>query len=191
MSDEPELSRLIDEVRSGRRASLDALVRRVQARVHRWAARITGDDDSADDIAQDVLIGLERRLDKYQGRSRFSTWLFSVTRNAALEHERAEHRRAAKRAILSTHVVSTTSDARTAHDEQAVAALVLRYVDALPRGQRQIFEAVDLRGREPADVARELGMEQSTVRAHLFKARRAIRARMLERHEPLLKEFFS
>ena len=41
----------------------------------------------------------------------------------------------------------------------------------------------------PAEVARQLGMEQVTVRAHLFKARRAIRTRMLEQHERMLKEY--
>jgi DNA-directed RNA polymerase specialized sigma24 family protein len=50
---------------------------------------------------------------------------------------------------------------------------------------------VDLQGMTPAEVARQLGMEQVTVRAHLFKARRAIRARMLEQHERMLKEYQS
>jgi DNA-directed RNA polymerase specialized sigma24 family protein len=54
-----------------------------------------------------------------------------------------------------------------------------------------IFEMVDLRGMAPTEIARELGMEQATVRAHLFKARRTIRAKMLEHHERLLKEYRS
>ena len=50
---------------------------------------------------------------------------------------------------------------------------------------------VDLQGMTPAEVARQLGMEQVTVRAHLFKARRTIRTRMLEQHERMLKEYRS
>lgn len=76
-------------------------------------------------------------------------------------------------------------------DTGALAALALRYFDALPRRQRQIFELVDVRGMWPAEVAAQLGMEQVTVRAHLFKARRTIRAKMLEHHEQLLKEYMS
>jgi len=54
-----------------------------------------------------------------------------------------------------------------------------------------IFESVDLLGMTPAEVARELKMEQVTVRAHLFKARRTIRSKLLEHHERMLKEYRS
>jgi RNA polymerase sigma factor (sigma-70 family) len=72
-----------------------------------------------------------------------------------------------------------------------LAALVLGYFDTLPKRQRQIFELADIRGMAPAEIARQLGMQQVTVRAHLFKARRTIRERMLENHERLLKEYTS
>ena len=76
-------------------------------------------------------------------------------------------------------------------DAVRLASLVMQYYDALPKRQRSIFELVDLQGMTPAEVARQLGMEQVTVRAYLFKARRAIRARMLEQHERMLKEYQS
>jgi len=76
-------------------------------------------------------------------------------------------------------------------DAVRLARLVIQYYDALPNRQRSIFEMVDLHGMTPAEVARQLGMEQVTVRAHLFKARRTIRARMLEQHERMLKEYES
>jgi RNA polymerase sigma factor (sigma-70 family) len=76
-------------------------------------------------------------------------------------------------------------------DAAALAKIALRYFDALPPKQRLIFESVDLLGMTPAELARELGMEQVTVRAHLFKARRTIRSKMLEQHERMLKEYRS
>ena len=189
MTDEAELALLLQEIRAGKRNALGLLVARVQSRVHRWAARLTGDADVADDVAQDVLVGLEGRIHRFQGKSRFTTWLFSITRNAARQHYRRERRREARR--LSELPVHVVAQAELTHDECVIAALIVECYEWLPPRQRQIFELVDLRGREPADVARELGMEQSTVRAHLFKARRTIRGRMLALHEPLLKEFFS
>jgi RNA polymerase sigma-70 factor (ECF subfamily) len=76
-------------------------------------------------------------------------------------------------------------------DRQTLAALVVRYFETLPPQQRRIFQLVDLEGREPAEVARMLGMRQVTVRANLFKARRTIRAQILARHERLLMEYRS
>lgn len=185
-----ELQTLVAEVRSGRRAALERLLGRVQASVRRWARRFAADNDAAEDIAQDVLIGLERRVQRFDGASRFSTWLFAVTRNAALSRRRRDARRAT---LVERQHRLALEDERDVRDPDAarLAALALRYFDALPPQQRRIFELVDIYGFTPADVARRLSMEQSTVRGHLFKARRSIREQLVENHERLLKEYRS
>jgi RNA polymerase sigma-70 factor (ECF subfamily) len=188
--DDGDLPGLVDGARLGKAGAAERLVARVNSRVRAWAARFTDDDDSADDVAQDVLISLDRRVRGFRGTSRFSTWLFAVTRNVALTKQRRERRRAE---LLQRHAMLTvvTHDEPADHDAARIAALVLEYFDALPRRQRQIFERADILGMSPADIARELGMQQVTVRAHLFKARRTIRERMLANHERLLKEYTS
>jgi RNA polymerase sigma-70 factor (ECF subfamily) len=189
--DDGDLPSLVDGVRSGRPAAVDRLVARVQDRVRGWAGRFTDDADAADDVAQEVLIGLERRVKRFHGASRFSTWLFAVTRNVALSQRRREQRRAM---LLERRMESRSAEIAVAEsdpDAARLASLALQYFDALPNRQRSIFEMVDLQGMTPAEAARQLGMEQVTVRAHLFKARRTIRSRMLEHHERLLKEYRS
>jgi RNA polymerase sigma factor (sigma-70 family) len=187
--DDSDLPSLIEGVRSGRRAALERLAARVHLRVRMWALRFTTDEDTADDVAQDVLIDLERRVRRFDGRSKFSTWLFSVTRNVALSHRERDTRRA--RLLDAREVQCEAHDAHADQDAATLASLVLRYYAALPAKQRMIFELADVRGMSPAEIARDMGMEQSTVRAHLFKARRAIRAQMLEHHERMLKEYQS
>ena len=185
-----DLPSLIDNVRSGHPASLERLLVRVQSLVRTWAERFTGDADTAEDVTQEVLIGLEARVRKFNGTSRFSTWLYAVTRNVALSTRRRDERR---RALIHRRALEGGGGETSAADFDAAAltVLALRYFDALPRRQRQIFELVDMRGISPSETARQLGMEQVTVRAHLFKARRTIRAKMLEHHEQLLKEYMS
>jgi RNA polymerase sigma-70 factor (ECF subfamily) len=191
-SPDDDLSPLIDEVRAGQPTAIARLVSLVQARVRTWAERITGDADEADDVAQQVLITLERRLQRFDGASRFSTWLYAVTRNVALTERRRSARRAellADRAIASDDLSGDAG--RPDPDAVALAAIALSYFDSLPKMQRTVFELADLRGLSPAEIARKLGMEQATVRAHLFKARRAIRARLLAEHARLLEEYRS
>jgi RNA polymerase sigma-70 factor, ECF subfamily len=193
--DDGDLPSLVDEVRSGKPAALDRLIARVQSRVRGWAARFTGDEDTADDVAQQVLIGLDRRVKRYDGASRFTTWLFAVTRNAALSERRRTERRAAlvrehhSRALVDEHRSLVLEESGADPDAARLAALVVKYFDALPRRQREIFELADLRGLTPTEIAARLGMEPVTVRGHLFKARRAIRAKLLEHHERLLEEY--
>lgn len=188
--DDGDLPSLVDEVRSGKPAALERLITRVQSRVHGWAVRFTGDEDTADDVAQQVLIGLDRRVRRFDGASRFTTWLFAVTRNVAL----SERRRMERRAALASehHSLALDESSRvegTNPDAARLAALVVKYFDALPGRQRQIFELADLRGLTPTEIAAKLGMEPVTVRGHLLKARRAIRAKLLEHHERLLEEY--
>jgi RNA polymerase sigma-70 factor (ECF subfamily) len=189
--EDAEIPSLVDGIRAGQPAAFERLVTRVHTRVRLWARRYTDDDDSAEDVAQEVLIGLQRRVHQFRGQSRFTTWLFAVTRSVALNHRRREERRSELRAEQPSAVVSTTDDAIPDPDRQTLSMLILGYFEALPPQQRRIFQLVDLQGLEPAEVARRLGMRQVTVRANLFKARRAIRAQMLERHARLLTEYRS
>jgi RNA polymerase sigma-70 factor (ECF subfamily) len=189
MTDDAELERMVDEVRSGEERAFARLVQRVYGRVRAWARRYTADEDDADDVAQEVIIALQRRVTQYRGESRFTSWLFTMTRRTALSRQRKQARRDALH--VCADIPDSTSDRRPSLDEQTVAELVLSCFEALPPKQRLLFERVDLRGESAADVARELGMSPATARVHLFKARRSIRARMMELHEPLVKEFLS
>lgn len=185
--DDGDLRSLIDGVRNDRPAAIDRLIDRVQARVRRWPRRFTDDVDEADDIVQEVLIDLEGRIRRYDGRSKFTTWLFTVTRNVALNRRRRVERRAR---LLAAHRPETESP-DAVPDASPVAQLALAYFDELPAKQRLIFELCDLRGLRPSEAARQLGMEQATVRTHLFKARRTIREKLLLHHERLLEDYRS
>jgi RNA polymerase sigma-70 factor (ECF subfamily) len=189
--EDAEIPSLVDGIRAGEPAAFERLVERVQTRVRRWARRYTDDEDSAEDVAQEVLIGLERRVQQFRGQSRFTTWLFAVTRSVALNYRRREDRRSELRAERSEAQVATSEEAIPDPDRETLTTLILGYFQALPPQQRKIFQLVDLQGLEPAEVARRLGMRQVTVRANLFKARRTIRMHMLERHERLLTEYRS
>ncbi|MGH7635131.1 MAG: RNA polymerase sigma factor, partial [Gemmatimonadaceae bacterium] len=83
-----DLPSLVEEARAGKPAALERLIARVRSRVQAWATRFTGDEDTAEDVAQQVLIGLDRRIKRFDGASRFTTWLFAVTRNVARSERR-------------------------------------------------------------------------------------------------------
>lgn len=191
-ADEEPFPELIEAVREGRTGSLERLIGRVERRVRLWAFRLVGDADDADDVTQEILITLERRVRKFAGNSQFSTWLYQVTRNAALARLRRDGRRA--RALKVSGEVLIPQPAHHASDdvdERTLTTLIARYVDELPPRQRIIFQMADLEGKSTAEIALALGIEPVTVRTNLFKARRAIRMRILERHPRLLEEYLT
>ena len=191
-SDDDELTMLVRRARGGSPSAFDELAQRVRERVTRWARRVV-DDDEAEDVAQLVLVRMHERLAEFEGRSRFGSWLYRMTRNVALERRRLEARRSA---LLARERALVDDEAQRAiesedADSARVRALLAMYFDALSPRQRQVFERVELRGLSPGEVARELGIEASTVRVLLLRARRTIRTRILTQHPDLLEEFRS
>lgn len=183
---------LVEKAQAGDQQALGDLLRGCHAQVHRWALSLTADPDDADDIAQEVLVRVHRNLGKYGARSRFTTWLYQVTRNAALDQRRGRERRER----LATHEyrdeLQPDTDQADRLDElhrSSVADLVKSFFDELPERQREVFDLVDLQDCRPVEVSEMLGMNPSTVRAHLLRARRTIRKRILERHPEMAEEY--
>ena len=77
-----------------RRELLDQLFRRYHARVALWCFRMTGDREAAADLAQEIFLKVQSSLDSFRGDAKFSTWLYSITRNHCFNDS---HRRAARR----------------------------------------------------------------------------------------------
>jgi RNA polymerase sigma-70 factor (ECF subfamily) len=185
------LEPLVREAQSGNEAAFRRLVERCYRQIHRWALVRTGDADDADDITQDVLVRLSTHLHRYDGRSRFTTWLYRVTANTAggFFRRRTARRRADQRAQEGGADPDAVPPDPLARLHQAdVAGVVKLFFDALPGRQREILDLADLQGFGPGEIANMLGMNPVTVRAHLFRARRTLRTRMLAEYPGLVED---
>lgn len=189
----PEISpEIVGRAREGDEAALEGLVRTAYPVVRRWALVRTGDPVEADDLTQDVLIRMIRKLDSYEGGSAFATWLYSVTRNAALDRLRGRRRRerVEEEARTRLHLMpSAAEDPARAVEGREVERVVTLFFEELPERQREVFDLVELQGMSTARVAALLGIEPVSVRANLFKARRTIRERILESMPEVAEDF--
>lgn len=196
MTDRIEQTRtLVAQARAGDREAFEALVRLHYRTIHRWALVGTGDPDDADDVTQRVLILIHRKLGSLRESARFDAWLYRITGNAVREHfrRRTSRGRAMDRYRLeegeardSEHLERTPSE-RLADDR--AAELVKAFFRELPVRQREVFDLVELQGLKAAEAARLLGLEASTVRVQLLRARRTIRAKILDRYPALAEDY--
>ena len=85
LSDEELVGRYRTQANAQRDEFLNQLFERHRTRVAAWCYRITGDVDSATDLAQDVFLKAFQNLDSFQGQSKFTTWLYSITRNHCMD----------------------------------------------------------------------------------------------------------
>jgi RNA polymerase sigma-70 factor (ECF subfamily) len=185
---ERQAADLVGRAQAGDGMAREELLARCHGMVFRWANMLTRDADDADDVTQEVLITVATKLHRYHGRSRFTTWLYQVTRNAAL----SLRRRVTGRVRLITRLqIQPTANARDPLDSlhaSQTADAVRAMFQALPVRQREVFYLVDVEGHSASEIAPQLGLSPVTVRAHLFRARRTLRARILERFPDLAEE---
>lgn len=180
---------LVRRAQGGDGSAFEALIREVYDQVYRWALVQTGDGDDADDVTQEVLFRLHTKLRSYKGRSRFTTWLYQVTRNAAYEQGRRRTTQLKFREKLGRMATDDTQEATVeTQSDGTVLRTVRALFERLPLRQRQIFDLADLQGFTPTEIGEMLRMNPVTVRANLCKARRAIRSQLIERHPQMVEE---
>jgi len=93
LNDEELIERARQAAPGAADAYLSALYQRYQPKVAAWCLRICNDREEAADVAQEVFLRVHERLGSFRGASRFSTWLYTVTRSVAINRGMAARRR--------------------------------------------------------------------------------------------------
>ena len=167
--------------RTGPQLTPEQVFREYAPRVYNLARRMLGNDADAEDVTQDVLLQVVRKLDTFRGESAFPTWLHRVTVNAALSHRRRQAVRDERRhsldeqgeeaAATATHSPSP-DDLLVDHETQQ---LIDRAIDSLPEAYRVVFLLADVEGLPNAVIADRLGMSLPAVKSRLHRARALLR----------------
>ena len=178
---------LVERVARGDRAAVRLLFMRHHARVYRFAARQTGSDMMADDIANEVFLELWRQAPAFEGRSEVSTWLLGIARFKALSALRKKKEEwigdddAA--AIPDT---ADTPEVAVMKDDKATALRGM--VNALPEEHRTVIDLAYYHAKSVAEIAEILSIPVATVKTRMFYARKklgeALKAAGFERGWP-------
>jgi RNA polymerase sigma-70 factor (ECF subfamily) len=153
-----------------------------QPKIRRYLSRMLG-DQAAEDIAQEVFAKVSRRLDSFKGKSSFSTWIYRIATNAALDKLRSpSFNRSSEYTPLEDSIGIEDRNAWTGQAEPTVDQEVIRkemsecvkeFVDRLPPDYRTVLILSELEGfknREIADIL-EISLDNVKVRLHRARAR--------------------
>jgi RNA polymerase sigma-70 factor (ECF subfamily) len=182
-----EVKRLIREGNlPAARDRFSALVRRQQRRASRIAYHFLRDAADADEAVQDAFIKVFSHIDSFRDELPFEVWFTRILINGCLDRQKARRRRA--RWMISAPEVEpgerAWAESMPATGPSPEAALLLRErraqiasaVGKLPERQRTIFLLCHYEGCSSREVSAVTGLNESTVRVHLFRAVRKLRS---------------
>ena len=125
-----------------------------------------------------------RKLNTFEQRSAFTTWLYRIVRNTAIEsRRRARYTHEVPLDVDAVQTISPATDDRLSEIDDARSVELIRAMFAeLPPRQRELIDLVDTQGYKAVEAAEMMDIEPETARVHLLRARRTLRSRMLEQH---------
>ena len=173
--------------RTGDEGAFAELVRRHQVGVRRCAARILTDTEEARDIAQLAFVRAWENLSKYDATWSFSTWVYRIATNLAIDVLRSrDSRDRTHKAQLRLVGDSVQPEAPRRVSEGEVQRIFGELAERLTPSQRAAFVLREVEGHETSEVARVMGCSEATVRNHVFQARAVLRRELAARYPEYL-----
>ena len=178
---------LVTSALSGREACFEELVRRYQRPIAAYVYRMVGNYDAALDLTQEVFIKVYNSLSRYRSEFKFSTWIYKIAHNAAIDHLR---RHAVREQTLTTGPESDrrefSIECRRLTPEQESERKERRseieaVVQTLPTAYRELIVLRHSQDLSYDEIAEVTGLPLGTVKNRLFRAREAMRDQLLER----------
>src|SRR5687767_10035350 len=158
---------VVKDARAGDRYAFGVLVRHCQGDVWRLVFHLVRDETLADDITKDTFVRAYRFLSGYRADAKFSTWLYSIARNCAMDELRKASRR--------RKVVERLGEEEPAAETDHGAVLEVREaISALPDHLREPVILIDLLGTSYRDAAAILSTAEGTIKSRVHRAREAL-----------------
>jgi RNA polymerase sigma-70 factor (ECF subfamily) len=188
----PTDEELIRKVLAGDEFAYGTLVERYKDYVFTIAVRIVGNDEDAEDVAQEAFVRAYRALPRFRGDSKFSSWLYRIATNRALTHLKRKKRRASAVTVdidAGPHIEAEAIDDGRSEDESPEHLVrdeqfrreVRKAVAELPEQYRVVVTLFYLEERSYKEVAATLGIPMGTLKTHLHRARALLRDILVKR----------
>jgi len=174
---------IIQECLKGNRKAQKALFNRFAAKMLYVCRRYAADDNEAEDMVQEGFIRLFNNLDKFRNTGPFEGWVRRIFVNTAIKyyHHEKQHNN------VQTMEIATAFENDDPGILNALSAReLLGLLSDLPDGYRVVFNLYAIEGYSHAEIAKLLGIQESTSRSQLVKARKMHQTKVIELQRVLL-----
>lgn len=163
---------LVLQAQNGEKQAFELLVQRWHHSLYRRAVRLTGNEESARDIVQEVWLAATKGLRRLNDPAKFRGWIYRIVGNKCADHVRK--RQVDRR--LEAHVVHTAGRVPTnvAEANEMIGSLRTE-IRRLPEQQRTVLTLFYLEEMAVREIALILGIPEGTVKSRLYNARKVLK----------------
>lgn len=200
MSPPPDLTNLPDAeivalARQGRDRAFRELVRRYERPVFSLIYRMVRDREAAEDLAQDSFVKVLNHLDRYRPEFKFSSWIFKIANNVAIDHLRrrqldtvsidgSPHAASAAEAASSAFEIAAQQESALEEMEaREIGSAIERAIARLRPEYRSCIMLRHVEGRSYEEIAATLDLPLGTVKTYIHRARNELRAALQDTRE--------
>jgi len=177
---------LVQSALAGRESGFEELVRRYQRPIAAYVYRMLGDYDAALDLTQEVFIKVYNSLGRYRSEFKFSTWIYKIAHNAAIDHLR---RNTAREQTIFTSdgersemvIESRRMSPEQESERNERCSEIETVVQMLPHAYRELIVLRHSHDLSYDEIAEVTGLPLGTVKNRLFRAREAMREELVHR----------
>jgi RNA polymerase sigma factor (sigma-70 family) len=177
----------MERLAAGHDAALNDLMERYAPPVFHFLCRMLGNEDDANDLAQETFARVFRSRDKFRASEKFSTWLFTIAANLARNQFRWRTRHPnisldAETGVAEESLANVLPAAGAAPNEQVLAeeraAAVRNAVGKLPRDLREAIVLCEWEEKSVAEAASILDVTPKAIESRLYRARQLLREQL-------------
>ncbi len=168
---QPEFG-ILRKAQRGDERAFSLIVRAYEVPVFNYVMRLVGDRSLAEDLTQEVFLRVFQGLPRFSLRSKFTTWLFQVTKNRVLDELRASERR--PRHLVALEDAPHLEVLDTPFERLEAIDAVWRAVENLPVDLKMALLLRDIVGMAYTEIADSLEITLATVKWRIYKAREEV-----------------
>lgn len=170
---------LVRAAAEGDASAFEALLRQYENKVYHLALKMCGSPEDAADVAQEAFLAAWRGLPNYRGEAGFSTWLYRLTSNAAIDHLRRSKRQWGELSLddeeLGLDAVDGGSTPHAAAEGTELRDAVENGLAQLSDDHRRVLVLREMEGLSYEEISDKLGLDLGTVKSRISRARNALR----------------
>ncbi|NMC63550.1 MAG: sigma-70 family RNA polymerase sigma factor [SAR324 cluster bacterium] len=182
---------LIKDFTKGSLEAFEELISRYETKVFNLAMRFTRNQEDAEEVVQDVFTTLYKKIQGFQGKSAFSSWLYRIVVNAAFMKLRK------RRQYNAVYIEDLVQEQKIDHDSmficrsdaitinREVREMLVSAINRLPEQYRNVFVLRDIDGLSNEEVSELLSLSIPAVKSRLHRSRLMLRRKLTRLYRDL------